>query len=265
MKKFNDAAFVELVWKNERRIINPKSPKDIREGIDFFKPSHEGISWSSQKTFKFAKERCERALNAMGLSFDYKFPEDPISKNKVWKEQVQPRAKDLQEIFKYEKIAKELRLPKDATKKEIDELLAAIREKKRRSATEEKKRKKEIEQKRAEEKRISLGLNADADADLAAKLVEGAERNLGRERSNSAGYLYFKVWAMPDGSKWYKIGITNNSRRRESEQNVLPVPAQTLHSARFHSIEHARIAESSFLSILPSTGSKAQTTKRYLT
>ena len=36
MAKFDNAAFVKLVWKNERRIINPKTPKDIREGIDFF-------------------------------------------------------------------------------------------------------------------------------------------------------------------------------------------------------------------------------------
>lgn len=247
---FDNAAFIELVWKNERGITSPKTVKDIREGIDFFKLSYGGISRSSQKTLELAKERCERVLNAMGLSFDYKFPEDPVLKNKVWKEQVQPRAKELQEIFKYEKMAKGLKLPKKATREEVDELLAAVRERKRRSAAEEKKRKKEIEQKKRDAKRIGLGLNADADPDLAAQLVEVAGRALERERSSSAGYIYFKVWVMPDGTKWYKIGITNDLRRRESEQNVLPVPAHTLHSARFHSIEHAKVAERCFLSTL---------------
>ena len=250
MAKFDNAAFVKLVWKNERRIINPKTPKDIREGIDFFRAGYGGLSQSSKKTLEFARERCERALNAMGLSFDYKFPDDPVLKNKVWKEQVQPRVKELQEIFKYEKLAKDLKLPKSATKKEVDELLAAVREKKRRSAAEEKARKKEIEQKKAEAKRISLGLNAEADPNLAAKLVEAAGRALERERSSSAGYLYFKVWVMPDNSKWYKIGITNDLRRRDAEQNVLPVPPTTLHSVRFFSIDHARIVEKIFLETL---------------
>ena len=55
---------------------------------------------------------------------------------------------------------------------------------------------------------------------------------------------------MPDSSKWYKIGITNDLRRRDAEQNVLPVPATTLQSVRFFSIEHARTAEKVFLEIL---------------
>ena len=55
---------------------------------------------------------------------------------------------------------------------------------------------------------------------------------------------------MPDSSKWYKIGITNDLRRRDAEQNVLPVPATTLQSVRFFSIEHAQTAEKVFLEIL---------------
>ena len=62
--------------------------------------------------------------------------------------------------------------------------------------------------------------------------------------------MYFKVWVLPDSSKWYKIGITNDLRRRDAEQNVLPVPATTLHSVRFFNIEHARIAEKKFLETL---------------
>jgi len=41
-------------------------------------------------------------------------------------------------------------------------------------------------------------------------------------------YVYLKRWSLPGGTAWYKIGITNSPRRREAEQNVLPVPAETL-------------------------------------
>jgi hypothetical protein len=41
-------------------------------------------------------------------------------------------------------------------------------------------------------------------------------------------YVYLKKWAMPGGTVWCKVGITNSPTRREAEQNVLPVPAETL-------------------------------------
>ena len=244
MSKFDNAKFVELVWKNERMIINGRSIKDIREAMQFFNsPGVGGISKSSQKTFELAKERSSRALDAMGLSFDFEFPQDPAEKNKIWKEQIEPIRKGLQEIFKYEKLSKELGLPKNATKREVDDLLLEIKKEKRRNKAAEKARAKVLEEKRIEAKRISLGLNAEADPELAEKLFKSAEQGLLSESNKSAGYLYFKVWVMPDSSKWYKIGITNDLRRRDAEQNVLPVPPTTLHSVRFYSIDHARTAE----------------------
>ena len=36
MAKFDSAGFVGLVRKNEKKILNAKSPKDLREGIEFF-------------------------------------------------------------------------------------------------------------------------------------------------------------------------------------------------------------------------------------
>ncbi|MCP9826272.1 GIY-YIG nuclease family protein [Synechococcus sp. EJ6-Ellesmere] len=41
-------------------------------------------------------------------------------------------------------------------------------------------------------------------------------------------YVYLKRWSLPGGTAWHKIGITNSPLRREAEQNVLPVPAETL-------------------------------------
>lgn len=266
MSKFDNAKFVELVWKNERMIINGRSIKDIREAMQFFNsPGVGGISKSSQKTFELAKERSSRALDAMGLSFDFEFPQDPAEKNKIWKEQIEPIRKGLQEIFKYEKLSKELGLPKNATKREVDDLLLEIKKEKRRNKAAEKARAKVLEEKRIEAKRISLGLNAEADPELAEKLFKSAEQGLLSESDKSAGYLYFKVWVMPDSSKWYKIGITNDLRRRDAEQNVLPVPPTTLHSVRFYSIDHARTAEKIFLDILSDFRIKGANNKELFT
>jgi len=61
MATFNNNAFVKLIWKNERRIISPKMPKDIREGIDFFAQAMEGFRKAQRKHLnlpgKGAKER----------------------------------------------------------------------------------------------------------------------------------------------------------------------------------------------------------------
>jgi len=40
-------------------------------------------------------------------------------------------------------------------------------------------------------------------------------------------FLYLKKWVVA-GKKWMKLGITNNPERRDSEQNVLPVPAELI-------------------------------------
>jgi hypothetical protein len=60
------------------------------------------------------------------------------------------------------------------------------------------------------------------------------------------GYVYLKRWQMPGGVSWYKIGVTSNPRRRDSEQNVLPVPAETIACVEVESMERARSAESDF-------------------
>jgi len=56
------------------------------------------------------------------------------------------------------------------------------------------------------------------------------------------GYLYFKRWSLTDRT-WFKIGITNDPSRRDREQNVLPVPSETLRVIRLASIEQARAVE----------------------
>lgn len=68
--------------------------------------------------------------------------------------------------------------------------------------------------------------------------------------SPSVGYIYFKRWAMPDGSCWFKVGITNNPSRRETEQNVLPVAAETIACVDVGSMDRARTIEAVFHQVL---------------
>jgi hypothetical protein len=91
-----------------------------------------------------------------------------------------------------------------------------------------------------------LGLDAEADTNLALMLDEEGSRALHECIQKVSGFLYFKVWVLPEGTKWYKIGITNDPERRDGEQNVLPVPSETLKLIRTPSIEYARSLESAF-------------------
>jgi hypothetical protein len=59
----------------------------------------------------------------------------------------------------------------------------------------------------------------------------------------TVGYVYLKRWTMPDGTCWFKIGITNDPDRRETEQNVLPVAAETIACVDVGSMDRARAIE----------------------
>jgi hypothetical protein len=66
----------------------------------------------------------------------------------------------------------------------------------------------------------------------------------------TAGFVYFKRWSMPDGSCWFKVGITNNPERRETEQNVLPVAAETIVCVDVKSMDRARAVEAVIHNVL---------------
>jgi hypothetical protein len=92
------------------------------------------------------------------------------------------------------------------------------------------------------------GLQGDEyDSDILEKLEEEIDNSLQLQ----PGYLYLKQWILPE-TAWFKIGITNSPSRRDSEQNVLPVPAQTVYLVRLDSMEHARAAEKAFHKTLKS-------------
>jgi hypothetical protein len=62
-------------------------------------------------------------------------------------------------------------------------------------------------------------------------------------KARTVGYIYLKCWRMPDSSCWFKVGITNNPDRRETEQNVLPVAAETIICVDVGSMDRARAIE----------------------
>jgi hypothetical protein len=62
-------------------------------------------------------------------------------------------------------------------------------------------------------------------------------------RNSTGGYVYLKQWSLADGTRWLKIGITNNPSRRDVEQNVLPVPAVTLRLIETQSMDQAAAIE----------------------
>ena len=126
MARFDDAEFIKLVWKNEKKILNPQSPKDLREGIEFFREKYQRTIPSSQATFDIAKERCGRALKMLDLSYDFVFPEDHVLKNQAWKN-IHNKFQAVRDIPKYENLAKELGLPDEATQEEVDARIAEIK------------------------------------------------------------------------------------------------------------------------------------------
>ena len=109
----------------------------------------------------------------------------------------------------------------------------------------EEQKKKKIENALKRE-RAKLGIGEDSDIELVRSLVDLTKQYI----SENEAYLYIKCWSLKDGTKWYKLGVTVDLERREREQNVLPVPSQTLEQVSFDSQDAAYAAEKAFLQVL---------------
>jgi hypothetical protein len=92
----------------------------------------------------------------------------------------------------------------------------------------------------------NLPKSAIADGGLSAALAAA----IGSARDKTCGFVYLKQWTLKDGTRWYKVGITNNPDRRDAEQNVLPVPAVTLKLVQTHSMDQAAAIERSIHKVL---------------
>ena len=113
----------------------------------------------------------------------------------------------------------------DSLIEELEELVERLEVKKRQSLELLKEATKQFEQYGHDEKLVGALL--------------GALNNL----PPSVGFVYFKRWSLPDGNCWFKVGITNNPDRRETEQNVLPVASETIVCIDVGSMDRARAIE----------------------
>lgn len=208
--------------------------------IYLFDGDQEGKQYYERSILEFSK-----FLAAMHLK--YPLSSNFTSRSNRWKEVKAKVEKDDKERERLHWI-ESFNLDKDLTY--IKARNAAKREKKQLDEKAKKAQEqlaKEAREKAAEAERTRLGLNDAADLDLAIKLEQRATLEMNKAEKS---YLYFKCWVLPDDSKWYKIGITNNPSRREAEQNILPVPANTLHIIALPSTNHARLAETAFHDVL---------------
>jgi hypothetical protein len=85
----------------------------------------------------------------------------------------------------------------------------------------------------------ALGKGVEINKDL----VDSFRAAIESARNSTGGYVYLKQWSLADGTRWLKIGKTNNPSRRDAEQNVLPVPAVTLRLIETQSMDQAAAIE----------------------
>lgn len=131
-----------------------------------------------------------------------------------------------------------------------------MRQEKRRQREAELRRSNKLEKQRQKLHAQKLGIDGSADPVLSIRLLQDSLAAISECIDKKTGYLYFKVWVLPDGKRWYKLGITNDPSRRDAEQNVLPVPAETLKLIKLSSTDMAKAIESTFHRILE--GSRIQ-------
>jgi len=92
--------------------------------------------------------------------------------------------------------------------------------------------------------RKSLGkARSDISCEVDKELAVGLMAAIQSARNATGGYVYLKQWTLNDGTRWLKLGITNNPSRRDTEQNVLPVPAVTLRLMETQSMDQAAAIE----------------------
>lgn len=248
-----ESAFAKELQSAKKLICAPRSILDVIKGIELRKAFRSPPTMRSREWLDLVCTEIDAALKLLSLELDHRFPDSAAEKNILWRTEILPRLPALKELNRLRAL-QEVALQSESSLELLTPEIEALLIKSRSSQHEAtKKRRAQARERREKEKlkiRERLGLDGEADPELAMRLKERAEQQLRTFASQYSGHLYFKVWALPDGSRWYKIGISNNPERRHSEQNVLPVPAETICTIRLHSLEHARVVETAFHEVL---------------
>lgn len=79
--------------------------------------------------------------------------------------------------------------------------------------------------------------------DIDKELLEALMAACRSAKTVDPGFIYFKRWTVSENIRWWKVGITSSMDRRETEQNVLPVPEELMASVECANLSEARSFE----------------------
>ena len=167
-------------------------------------------------------------LRSHGLPFP--LPETGVGFQRLKKEwpSIKPRRRRLIRIQK----CKELALPLSSSWEQVQDEVARCERYSEEVAAERLRR----------QNHLRNLISFDPDTVIPGSLVS----RINETAKHPKGYVYLKRWRMSGGVCWYKVGVTSNPNRRDSQQNVLPVPAETIACIEVESMERARSAETDF-------------------
>lgn len=227
-------------------LIKPKSILCIQRGFDYFNGTRAFPSKTSEVLFYKRLRQANSLLTLYCLDLAKPLPDSPIEKGRLWTATIRPRVPLVKDALKYCEAFIHAGLTEKASFAIVEGWLDSC-------GTDLESTKNIAHMMRVDSRRIlkeiinkRLGANEETDPELIACLSTRVEAALRDRVRGVSCYLYFKVWSFPDGSRWYKIGITSDLQRRDAEQNVLPVPPETLAAIKFLHSEYAKAAEQAF-------------------
>lgn len=103
--------------------------------------------------------------------------------------------------------------------------------------------KKEIQAQQVKAKKALGAIRNTISNNIDKGFAAGLTAAIKEARNSTGGYVYLKQWTLMDGTRWLKVGITSNPNRRDTEQNVLPVPVVTLRLMETQSMDQAAAIE----------------------
>jgi hypothetical protein len=238
--------FKEKTEKMFTELLMPKTIMCVRDGFTFFNSTQVFPSKVSQNLFTQRREQAQKIIAIYGLSLDEPLPVSPAEKNQLWNSSIRPHVPLVKNLMKFREGITEAGLSDKDSFASIEEWLLHLTAEAATAKDMARKVKQEAKKKLQEEQRRRLGIDETADPAFVQHLTKTVGRAVKQSQDETSGFLYLKAWAMSDGRRWYKIGVTTDLERRDSEQNVLPVPATTLHIVKFQHIQHAKAAERCF-------------------
>ena len=217
------------IYKELVSFLNERTFEDLVQAIEIFR---EATNWKfKRKDYNYEPvEKIKKDILDSKDFFKISFP-IPVEGIKNYIDNLKTKRKEWQSWHKD-------RIDNENNEKERLKLIKRYKVDSNTSFNEVKK----IEARRIRKK---LGIGENLNLELSKELIESINKNV----KQVEGFLYIRTWKVSN-TKWFKIGITNNLDRRESEQNVLPVAAETIATAKVASMDHAKSIEKSIHKVI---------------